>query len=72
MILSDSVMGNNVKNTLFLSYLTFKIFSFNMQKDFHLTVTATVFDKILCWNQGIKFLLSWQNFLNPHELFSSL
>ena len=41
--LSDSVMGNNVENTPFLSYVTFKIFLFNVQKDFHLVATANSF-----------------------------
>ena len=64
--LSDYVMGNNVENTLFLSYLTFKIFLYNMQKDFYLAATAIVFDKILSCNQGLS------DFLSYCKLFSSL
>ena len=41
-----------MENILFLSYLTFKIILFNMQKDLRLAKTAIVFDKLLCWNQG--------------------
>ena len=54
-----------MENTLFLSYLTLKRFSFNMQKDFHFTRTATVFDKILCSNQWIGILFSEQIFEIP-------